>query len=37
LFLWECIKYARKSGLSCFDLEGSMIKGVEKFLPRVRG
>jgi hypothetical protein len=31
LVLWKCIKHAKKAGLSCFDLEGSMIKGVEKF------
>jgi lipid II:glycine glycyltransferase (peptidoglycan interpeptide bridge formation enzyme) len=31
LVLWECIKHARNTGLACFDLEGSMIKGVEKF------
>ena len=31
LVLWECIKHARKAGIPCFDLEGSMIKGVEKF------
>ena len=31
LVLWECIRYARNAGLPCFDLEGSMIKGVEKF------
>ena len=31
LVLWESIKHAKKSGLPCFDLEGSMIKGVEKF------
>jgi hypothetical protein len=29
--LWECIRHAKKTGLSCFDLEGSMIRGVEKF------
>jgi len=31
LVVWESIKHARKSGLPWFDLEGSMIKGVEKF------
>lgn len=29
--LWECIRHAKKIGLTCFDLEGSMIRGVEKF------
>jgi lipid II:glycine glycyltransferase (peptidoglycan interpeptide bridge formation enzyme) len=31
LVLWECIKHARNAGLPCFDMEGSMIQGVEKF------
>jgi len=31
LVLWESIKHARNAGIPCFDLEGSMIKGVEKF------
>jgi hypothetical protein len=31
LVLWECIRHAKRIGLPCFDLEGSMIRGVEKF------
>jgi len=31
LSIWESIKYAKDSGLKCFDFEGSMIPQIEKY------
>jgi lipid II:glycine glycyltransferase (peptidoglycan interpeptide bridge formation enzyme) len=29
--LWHCIKEAKARGNACFDMEGSMDQGVERF------